>query len=139
MADTDRDGFINFLHFLSIMNTMIHGAEEEKNYFSFSLLDQYGHGYFDLQDFIEVMRRFVANYCMLTGNNVKIDENRLKAVFKEMDQKEDGTVDYQEYKQALKQNPQLIEYVNLFEGGVKEHLLQVEETREIKARTLVDA
>lgn len=85
------------------------------------------------------MRRFVANYCMLTGNSVKIDENQLKLVFKEMDQKEDGTVDYQEYKQALIQNPQLIEYVNLFEGGVNEHLLQQEQTRDIKARTLVDA
>lgn len=39
VADTDRDGFIDFLHFLSVMDTMIHGDEEEKNYFSFSLLD----------------------------------------------------------------------------------------------------
>lgn len=70
---------------------------------------------------------------------MKIDETQLKIVFKEMDQKCDGTVDYQEYMQALKQNPQLIEYVNLFEGGVNEQLLQQEETREIKARTLVDA
>jgi len=39
VADTDRDGFINFIQFLSIMGTMIHGNEEEKTYFSFALLD----------------------------------------------------------------------------------------------------
>ena len=48
-------------------------------------------------EFLEVMSRFVANYCMLTGHQVKIDKAQLREVFQEMDRRGDGTVDFAEY------------------------------------------
>lgn len=45
---------------------------------------------------------------MLTGNHAKLDKKSLREMFDEMDKAGDGTVDFYEFRNALKVNPKLI-------------------------------
>ena len=55
VVDKDKDGFISFEQFLTIMDTLINGEQDEKHEFSFSLLDLYDSGYFSFEEFTEVI------------------------------------------------------------------------------------
>lgn len=55
VVDSDYDQFITFAQFATIMDTLINGEEDEKHEFSFSLLDIYDTGYFDFEEFKEII------------------------------------------------------------------------------------
>jgi len=113
VVDINKEDFISLEQFLTIMDTLINGDVDEKNEFSFALLDQYDTGYFDFEEFCEVITRIIAHWCMMTGSHQKIDRESLLEIFKKIDLNGDGFVDIQEYKQALKENPGLFEWVDL--------------------------
>lgn len=68
VVDTDRDSYISFAEFATIMDTLINGEEDEKYEFSFSLLDMYDTGYFDFKEFQEIISKIVAHWCIMTGS-----------------------------------------------------------------------
>lgn len=55
VVDSDHDSYITFAQFATIMDTLINGEEDEKHEFSFSLLDVYDAGYFNLEEFAEII------------------------------------------------------------------------------------
>ena len=44
------------------------GEEDEKYEFSFSLLDLYDTGYFDFEEFREIISKIIAHWCIMTGS-----------------------------------------------------------------------
>ena len=83
----------------------MNGDEDEKHEFSFSLLDIYDTGYFDFNEFKEIISKFIAHWCSLTGSQVKVDKDGLRELFVKMDVNKDGIVDLNDYKYALGKNP----------------------------------
>lgn len=68
VVDSDRDSYINFAQFATIMDTLINGEEDEKHEFSFALLDVYDTGYFDFEEFREIISKIIAHWCIITGS-----------------------------------------------------------------------
>lgn len=68
VVDSDNDQFISFAQFATIMDTLINGEEDEKHEFSFSLLDVYDSGYFDFEEFKEIITKIIAHWCIITGS-----------------------------------------------------------------------
>ena len=69
VVDTDRDEYITFEQFATIMDTLINGDEDEKQEFSFSLIE--GHldrGYFSFEEFSSFMMKIIAHWCIMTGS-----------------------------------------------------------------------
>ena len=113
VVDSDNDQFISFAQFATIMDTLINGEEDEKHEFSFSLLDIYDSGYFDFEEFTEIITKIIAHWCIITGSQVKVEKEGLRQIFDKMDVNKDGIVDVEEYKKALKGNPQLFQWFDL--------------------------
>ena len=107
VVDSDGDSYISFAQFATIMDTLINGEEDEKHEFSFALLDIYDTGYFNFEEFREIISKIIAHWCIITGTQVKVDTDGLKDIFDRMDSNKDGIVDIDEYKHALQGNPGL--------------------------------
>jgi Ca2+-binding EF-hand superfamily protein len=67
------------------MDTLINGEEDEKHEFSFSLLDIYDTGYFDFEEFKEIIQKIIAHWCIITGSQVKVEREGLREIFDRMD------------------------------------------------------
>lgn len=80
------------------MDTLINGEEDEKHEFSFSLLDVYDAGYFNIEEFTEIVQKIVAHWCIITGSSVKVEKEGLREIFNGMDHNRDGIVDLDDYK-----------------------------------------
>ena len=105
VVDGDRDEYISFLQFCTIMDTLIHGDEDEKQEFSFSLIEgKMGGGYFDFKEFCDFINKIIAHWCIMTGSQVNMNEEGLKQIFNQMNPV-NGVVDLEQYKKALKDNP----------------------------------
>lgn len=68
VVDADSDEYITFEQFATIMDTLINGDEDEKQEFSFSLIEgNLDRGYFGFQEFSSFMMKVIANWCILAG------------------------------------------------------------------------
>lgn len=86
------------------MDTLLNGDEDEKHEFSFALFDVHDTGYFGFDEFKEIMSKFIAHFCIITGTHSKVDSESLREIFDRMDTNKDGIVDVEDYKSALKGN-----------------------------------
>jgi len=68
VVDNDNDSYIRFVEFATIMDTLINGEEDEKHEFSFALLDIYDSGYFNFEEFKEIISKIIAHWCIMTGS-----------------------------------------------------------------------
>jgi Ca2+-binding EF-hand superfamily protein len=50
------------------MDTLTNGEEDEKHEFSFALLDVYDTGYLGFEEFKEIITKFIAHFCIITGS-----------------------------------------------------------------------
>jgi Ca2+-binding EF-hand superfamily protein len=107
VVDSDKDEHINFAQFATIMDTLLNGDEDEKHEFSFALFDVSDCGYFGFDEFKEIITKFIAHFCIITGSHSKVDSDVLREIFDRMDHNKDGIVDVEDYKIALKGNPGL--------------------------------
>lgn len=95
------------------MDTLLNGDESEKHEFSFALFDVHDSGYFGFEEFKEIITKFIAHFCIITGSHSKVDSESLKEIFDRMDTNKDGIVDVEDYKAALKGNPGLFQWFDL--------------------------
>lgn len=95
------------------MDTLINGEEDEKHEFSFALLDIYETGYFNFEEFCEIISKIIAHWCIITGSQVKVDKENLKEIFFRLGPNKDGIVELDSYKKALKENPGLFQWFDL--------------------------
>lgn len=113
VVDSDRDQYINFVQFATIMDTLINGEEDEKHEFSFALLDVNDQGFIRFPDFKEIMTKFIAHFCIITGSHSKVDDDAIREIFDKIDNNHDGKLDIDEYKKALEGNPGLFQWFDL--------------------------
>lgn len=101
----DRDEYISFLEFCTIMDTLINGDEDEKQEFSFSLIEgKMGGGYFDFNEFCDFINKIIAHWNIMTGSQVSANKESLQEIFNKIGPR-DGVIDLDQYKTALKENP----------------------------------
>jgi Ca2+-binding EF-hand superfamily protein len=113
VVDTDKDHHINFVEFVTIMDTMLHGEQDEKYEYSFALFDIYDSGYFAFEEFKESISKFIAHFNSMTGSHAKVDTEFLQEIFEKMDSNKDGLVYEDEFKEALRQDPGLFQWFEL--------------------------
>jgi Ca2+-binding EF-hand superfamily protein len=74
LADTDRDGHITFEQFATIIDIYHNGDLDEKNEFSFGLLDEACAGEITFEELRHVAKKFQAHYASLLGQKAQLDE-----------------------------------------------------------------
>lgn len=85
VVDTDKDHHINFPQFTTIMDTLNNGTEDEKLEFSFALLDVQDTGYLGFDEFKDIISKFIANFCIITGSQSRNDGEALREIFDKID------------------------------------------------------
>ncbi len=70
VLDTDRDGKVSFREYISYLNIMIHGDQQSKNDYTYSLIDIDKNGSFDRPAFSTLMKLFVGLWSNVTGNAI---------------------------------------------------------------------
>lgn len=102
------------------------------------MLDIYDTGYFDLEEFKEIISKFIAHWCIMTGTQVKVDKEGLRELFLKMDVNKDGIVDLKDYKDALKKNPQLFSWFDILNQGVHDSNKAHRDILDLKFKTATD-
>jgi len=101
--DTNDDGVVDQRELLSGL-AMLHGPDENALKFCFDIYDKDGSGDIDKDELFEIL-----SAC----NTKRIDPIKaaddLAEAFDEMDSDSDGTISFEEFKQACKQKPYLVE------------------------------
>ena len=73
---------------------------------------------------------------MISGSNVKVDREALEQKFRKMDANGDGRVDLEEYKQALADNPRILEWVDLLNSGFHSTTDVAKDMKKMKLNTV---
>ena len=92
---------------------LVNGTEEEKNQFSFALMDDNENGMIDFEGFYNFFQKVLMHWSSLINNHVRVNRDVLQTIFDEIDYNGDDQVDFREYSEALKCNPELINWYAL--------------------------
>jgi Ca2+-binding EF-hand superfamily protein len=84
VMDEDNNGYISLDEYLSYIDIMIYGTEEEKLMQSFQLLDLRQKGEIDFDDFNKIVHSFAKMWSAAIGTPTPINLEYVKAIFKEM-------------------------------------------------------
>lgn len=79
------------------MDVLCNGTGEEKNQFSFALMDDQRNGYINFREFHSYFTKVLSHWSSLINTHVKLDKKKLKAIFAEIDKGCDGIIDFTEY------------------------------------------
>ena len=92
------------------MDVLCNGDEDEKNQFSFALMDIEQTGYIDFNEFSSYFSKVIAHWSSLINSHVRIDKHTIYKIFEQIDVDGDGMIVYQEYTESLKRNPDLLDW-----------------------------
>ena len=95
--DVSKSGMITFEQYAKIMDVLCNGTDEEKNQFSFALMDDQRNGYINFREFHSYFTKVLSHWSSLINTHVKLDKKKLKAIFAEIDENCDGIIDFTEY------------------------------------------
>jgi len=121
------------------MDTLINGEEDEKHEFSFALLDIQSAGLLGFEDFREIITKFIAHFCIITGSQSRVDPEALRDIFEKMDSNGDGVIDVDDYKAALQGNPGLFQWFELLNQQGQDQSKRAKKVMiELKQKTATD-
>lgn len=95
--DVDQDGMLDFDDYTKIMDVLCNGDENQKNMFSFALMDQGRNGFINFKEFQSYFNKVMNHWSSLINTHVKLEPTKLKAIFAEIDANHDGVIDFVEY------------------------------------------
>ena len=72
--DVDGDRTITFEEFAQIMDVLCNGSDEDKNQFSFQMMDLHGTGYIDFREFRTYFQNVLQHWSSLVNSHIKVDE-----------------------------------------------------------------
>ena len=122
VMDKDNKGKVTFEEFLAYMDVLIHGKSEEKAMQSFRLIAQRGKDVITYEDFATWLISVWKMYNALTGSEVSTSDSVIREYFCAIDIKQDGVIDFEEYKKSMKRNKQLFEFFDFVNKGIAEKL-----------------
>ena len=123
--DSKKEGYLEFSQFTAIMDVLCNGTDDEKNQFSFALMDENGNGSLSFQEFYEYISQVISHWSSLINSHVRINRSDVQQIFRKIDIDDDKVIRYSEYRRALRKNPELLDWFDILNsakgsGGIHE-------------------
>lgn len=116
--DADKSGSIDFKEFIVALSVTSRGQMEDKLEWAFQLYDIDGDGKISYEEMLSIVE---AIYKMV-GSMVKLPEDedtpdkRVRKIFNLMDKDENGTLDWEEFKQGSRKDETIVSALHLYDG-----------------------
>ena len=125
MFDSRKEGYLVFSQFTAIMDVLCNGTDDEKNQFSFALMDENGNGSLSFQEFYDYISQVISHWSSLINSHVRINRSDVQHIFRKIDVDDDKVIRYSEYRRALRKNPELLDWFDILNsakgsGGIHE-------------------
>jgi 1-phosphatidylinositol-4-phosphate 5-kinase len=117
--DQHNKGFVEFEDFLEYMDILMHGTRNEKIAQSFKLIAQH-QSVISLQDFENWVKSVWKMLNEINGQTVEENSERIFQMFQSIDDKSDGVIDIDEYRQNAFKQSSLMSWFNLCNIGEEE-------------------
>ena len=113
-------GLVTFEEYLEYMDILIHGTEDQKAKQSFQLIKKKDREVISKEDFKFWLIGVLKLYSSLTGLEVNSSNEALEEYFKMIDIKNDGVIDFLEYKTTMQEKKEIFHWFDyITEGFVK--------------------
>lgn len=110
VMDKDNTGKVTFEQFLEYMDVLMHGTREEKSYQSFRLIAQRNSEVITMADFSAYLLSVLEMRNNLTGGNKEdMKPEKIKEQFRAIDLKQDGVIDFNEFRESTSGNTPIFE------------------------------
>mgnify|MGYP001048626800 CR=1 FL=1 len=140
VMDQTNQGNVSFEEFLEYMDVLINGSSEERAYQSFRLIAQKDMDLITYEDFSAWLVGVWKMYNALTGSDVSANEEAIKHNFNLIDYKEDGVIDFQEYKKSMVNHKSLFEWFDIVNKGLADKLnLKASQEKNKGVKTRIDS
>ena len=73
--DSKKEGYLVFSQFTAIMDVLCNGTDDEKNQFSFALMDENGNGSLSFQEFYDYISQVISHWSSLINSHVRINRS----------------------------------------------------------------
>jgi Ca2+-binding EF-hand superfamily protein len=111
--DSDKDGYIDIQAFISIMDVLCNGTEDEKHMFSFALMDQNYNGEISFDEFYDYFFKVISHWSSLINSHVRINRQFMYDIFSQISHKDPMSISFDEYRKALHKNPELLDWFEI--------------------------
>ena len=115
--DHDKNEFLEFHEFAMIMDILCNGTENERNMFGFALMDRNANNLISFEEFYDYFSQVIAHWSSLVNSYVRVSKQELFEIFTKIDSDKNGVIRYAEYKAALRENPDLLDWFDLLNSG----------------------
>lgn len=115
--DRDEDCLLVFAEFAAIMDVLCNGSEDEKNQFSFALMDNNENGTITFEEFYDYFSQVISHWSSLINSHVRVNRQDLHRIFREIDVDDDKVIRYSEYRRAIRKNPNLVDWFSLLNSA----------------------
>lgn len=119
--DTDRDGFVDFRliqvffeDYVSFTNILTSDDIEAKANYSFRMLDYNDKGHIDEDDVYLMMSALFELFSILTGHKIYLMPEYTRRVYRELDNNNDGRIEFREYKQLYAKSRKVFPWFEWF-------------------------
>eukprot|EP00742_Colponemidia_sp_Colp-10_P009217 GILJ01010035.1.p1 GENE.GILJ01010035.1~~GILJ01010035.1.p1 ORF type:complete len:840 (-),score=150.67 GILJ01010035.1:293-2812(-) len=124
--DDDDDGSISFMEFVSHLNVMTRGTEDEKLDQAFKLADIHGTGFISFDEFRLLIHSFKSVVQSFTGDSGSdIEEESLRRLFAQLDANRDGFVSKEEYKQGMQNQEIMKQWLAVINNPKPDEMIRV--------------
>lgn len=98
----NHDGQVNFFDYLSYLNILLNGTEDQKALQSFKIFDLSAAGILKYQDIEKMVLEICLLWNVMTGEKVSPTPNYINSIVKFFDQDNDGIISLDDYNNAFK-------------------------------------
>ncbi|KAL4487049.1 hypothetical protein ABPG72_001501 [Tetrahymena utriculariae] len=118
LIDKDQDGKVSFEDYLSYLDTIINGTDIQKAQLSFSFITMNSNdrNKIQLYDIEQMVNQVSLVWKDLSGSTVYPQKQYIESVFRKLDFKQKGFVDFEDYFNTYSRHQHIFSWYELFNG-----------------------